>query len=564
MVHKRGSISLLVLSISALLLIVGLGALPTSDVAKVFGRGGFWQEDAAHSSNAITGNLMYEGGQATLSVSTFGGSASGGKGYVSSYPSGIECGWACSEVYTPGTVITLTAKGGYFTGWSGDCSGTQPTCTITLDDDKKVTATFGSSQASPTPSTPPSISPTPPPALSLPKLEPKLELCCVDKRYNAEYYIETSGKCESGFEDLTSEVVNSCNDLAIKFRKAVPTPSPVPKPVLPIGQPISSPPEQKPVLPPQPSSSYTLTVESPSIGKIKSADGRINCPGTCTAEYEKGREITLQSTFTMDGAKKFKTVITGEAMQPPVQPPVSKPGTSYFILVEPNQGKVMIDEKTICPPSCRVTYPKDTVLTLKAQAPPGTKASGWGGDIVGTTCFNSGSDICKITMNDNKYVIAAFETVESVPSPQPAPQPITSAPVTGTWRPYSQAIFYDKGGNNIIKPVTRTLEIKPDGTWDFGSKGKWEIKPIESADWKKWGISSYGPTRKIVLNGWNKDKADGPIEESSGVDFIWAIYRTTSASLGPATVQIKFGHSSTAGSYEPQNAKSRRFAADAG
>lgn len=530
MVYKRGSISLLILSIAALVMIVGLGALPSSDVAKVFGRGGFWQEDTASFDNAITGNLMYEGGQVNLVASA------SGKGYISSYPSGIECGWACSESYTPGTVMTLTAKsfGDQFMGWGGDCSGTQPTCTLTLDNDKKVTATFGSGQAQPTPPTPPSTSPTPPPTVS----PLKVELCCVDKRYNAEYYIETAGNCKSGFEDHTSEATRECSDLAARLKKTVVAPAPQPTPNPPIQQPIAVPPAPIPV-----SSMYMLTVESPSTGKIKSTDGKISCPGTCTAEYEKGKEITLQSTFTMDGAKKFKTVIMGETMQPPVQPPVSKPGTSYFILVEPNQGKVMIDEKTTCPPSCKVTYPQDTVLTLKAQAPPGTKASGWGGDLVGTTCFKSGSDICKITMNDNKYVIAAFETAKSAPSPQPAPQPTTSAPVTGTWRPYSQAIFYDKGGSNIIKPVTRTLELKADGTWDFGSKGTWEVKPIDQADWKKWGISSYGPTRKIVLNGWNKDKADGPIEESGRVDFIWAIYRTTSASLGPATVQIKFGHS---------------------
>ncbi len=89
-----------------------------------------------------TGFLAYEGGQATLTVSTTG------KGYVSSYPSGIECGYACSEMYSQGTTMTLTAKsfGDPFVSWSGACSGSSPTCTFTLDSDKTVSALFGSTQ----------------------------------------------------------------------------------------------------------------------------------------------------------------------------------------------------------------------------------------------------------------------------------------------------------------------------------------------------------------------------------------------------------------------------------
>lgn len=47
--------------------------------------------------------------------------------------------------YAPGTVVTLTATpsaGSTFTGWSGACSGTTPTCQVTMDANKAVTATF--------------------------------------------------------------------------------------------------------------------------------------------------------------------------------------------------------------------------------------------------------------------------------------------------------------------------------------------------------------------------------------------------------------------------------------
>lgn len=69
-----------------------------------------------------------------------------GRGRVLSTPAGIACGTDCTEQFPEGASVTLTAtprKGNAFTGWSGDaCSGTDPTCTVTLTADIRVTATF--------------------------------------------------------------------------------------------------------------------------------------------------------------------------------------------------------------------------------------------------------------------------------------------------------------------------------------------------------------------------------------------------------------------------------------
>ena len=67
-----------------------------------------------------------------------------GSGTVTSSPTGINCGTDCSEVYSYGTVVTLTATatgGSTFSGWSGVCTGTG-SCTVTMDGSKSVTATF--------------------------------------------------------------------------------------------------------------------------------------------------------------------------------------------------------------------------------------------------------------------------------------------------------------------------------------------------------------------------------------------------------------------------------------
>ncbi|CAK0766628.1 exported hypothetical protein [Gammaproteobacteria bacterium] len=70
-----------------------------------------------------------------------------GTGRVISSPAGITCGDDCSENYTPGTSVTLTATaetGSTFASWSGGCSGTTNTCTVTMNATKTVTATFTS------------------------------------------------------------------------------------------------------------------------------------------------------------------------------------------------------------------------------------------------------------------------------------------------------------------------------------------------------------------------------------------------------------------------------------
>jgi hypothetical protein len=69
-----------------------------------------------------------------------------GNGQVTETPFGrIDCGLDCSESYTIGTQVTLTATpdtGWQFNGWSGDCSGSSFTNDLTIQTDMNCTATF--------------------------------------------------------------------------------------------------------------------------------------------------------------------------------------------------------------------------------------------------------------------------------------------------------------------------------------------------------------------------------------------------------------------------------------
>jgi hypothetical protein len=68
-----------------------------------------------------------------------------GSGTVTVTPPGTQCGSVCTESYDLGTGVTLTAHpagDSVFAGWGGACTGTSPTCALTMDGPKSVTATF--------------------------------------------------------------------------------------------------------------------------------------------------------------------------------------------------------------------------------------------------------------------------------------------------------------------------------------------------------------------------------------------------------------------------------------
>jgi List-Bact-rpt repeat protein len=81
-----------------------------------------------------------DGGYA-LAVSVFGS----GTGTVTSAPGGLSCRPSCAGFAAPSSEVTLTAtpsNGSTFLAWRGACSGTNPTCTLTMDGAKAATAVF--------------------------------------------------------------------------------------------------------------------------------------------------------------------------------------------------------------------------------------------------------------------------------------------------------------------------------------------------------------------------------------------------------------------------------------
>lgn len=86
-----------------------------------------------------------------------------GTGIVESAPGGIKCGDSCQYAFGIGSTVTLAAQatGPTFTRWSGACTGSTTTCTVTVDVAKSVVAHFADESIAPDPAPDPTPAPDP-------------------------------------------------------------------------------------------------------------------------------------------------------------------------------------------------------------------------------------------------------------------------------------------------------------------------------------------------------------------------------------------------------------------
>ncbi|BAP54644.1 peptidase S8/S53 subtilisin kexin sedolisin [Thioploca ingrica] len=173
---------------------------------------------------------------------------------------------------------------------------------------------------------------------------------------------------------------------------------------------------------------YTLTINSPSNGKVNSSDGKIDCGGSCVANYSSGQAVTLQGTANSGNQfQQWGGACSGTTNSITVTMNSAKTCTATFIplysltITSPSNGNVTSQDGNIsCGSQCSKEYPSGQVVTLQATANSGNQFQQWGGDCSGTT------NPFTVTMNSAKTCTATFIPLYSLTITSPSNGNVTS------------------------------------------------------------------------------------------------------------------------------------------
>ena len=199
----------------------------------------------------------------TLTVSTVGA------GTVTSTDGFINCPGACSHIYQHNAPVTLnaTAAGGWiFSAWGGACSGSNPSCTLTMSQNQSATATFTQLSYTLTVSATGQGSVT-----------------------SSDGNINCPGTCTHTYlsNTVVSLTANPAQGWSLNTWGGACTGSnPTCNVTMTGNESVSATFTQN---------SYTLTVSVSGQGTVTSTDGNINCPGTCTHTYLSLTQVTLNA-----------------------------------------------------------------------------------------------------------------------------------------------------------------------------------------------------------------------------------------------------------------------------
>ena len=202
-----------------------------------------------------------------------------GQGRVTSSPAGIDCGAQCTRSFTQGAAVTLTATAdsGYrFERWGGACSGSAASCSLSMTDEKSVTATF---------------TPVAPAAYAL-----TVSHGGHGRVSSAPAGIDCGAVCSSSFEAGTSVVLTAepeAGYLLAGWGGQCSGTSPTCPVVMNGARSVSATFAAVPV------DQATLQVNKTGMGTLVSSPAGIDCGPACSAAsaaFERSRSVTLNAT----------------------------------------------------------------------------------------------------------------------------------------------------------------------------------------------------------------------------------------------------------------------------
>jgi sugar lactone lactonase YvrE len=309
-----------------------------------------------------------------------------GDGAVTSDPPGIDCVPTCSAMFTQGTQVALTPSPGIgyeFTGWSGDCSGTD-SCLVTMDAPRSVTAIFEEIQ------NPQSLT--------------------VNTVGNGTVTSEPSGisclpTCSAYFEHGTQVTLTAISDVDNQFVGWSGDCSGTGECVLTMDAPHNVVASFEPI-----QYSQELNVSVVGDGSVTSDPAGIDCGETCTASFTEGTQVTLTAT---PGVNQYFAGWSGDCsgtgqcvvwMNVPVNVTATFQTVQYWLTVSKGGNGTIISTPAgiDCGNTCSAAFDAGTDVSLDAIPDPGWKFLGWGNDC-------SGTDACDLSMTDNRFVSAGFE-----------------------------------------------------------------------------------------------------------------------------------------------------------
>ncbi|MCS6798720.1 MAG: hypothetical protein NZ898_09335 [Myxococcota bacterium] len=324
-----------------------------------------------------------------------------GDGVVLSEPAGIDCGLTCTASFERGTMVRLTATalpGSRFAGWSGDCTGSMPSCSVTMDRARSVTASFERMQHT----------------LTVERAGPGAALGRVHSILPDDMAIDCGTRCMATFEHGTmvtlvaatleggrflgwagggcADPVSSLCALTVSgTTRVTATFGLVPR-------------------------SLELVKTGLGSGTVVSSPAGISCDESCTsqtAEFEHGTAVSLRAIPAMgstfggwsgggcSGTGDCAIVLRDDAS---VSAAFSR--RSYTLAVSKGgSGTVTSSPAGIsCGPGCstqNAPFEHGTMVMLTASPASGWTFGGWGGDC-------SGTGTCSVSMTSARSVTATF------------------------------------------------------------------------------------------------------------------------------------------------------------
>jgi len=309
-----------------------------------------------------------------------------GSGTVTSSPAGIDCGSACSARYDNDIRVTLTqtaAEGYRFSGWGGACAGTG-VCSVTMNAERTVSATFVPQQT-----------------LTVTKTGQ-------GRVTGSPAGIDCGSDCSTRYDNDTRVTLTQTAAEGYRFSGwgGACTGTDACTVVMDAQKAVSASFEALP--------RYPLTVTRPTSGVVGSDPAGILCGGKnrqCTAAFSYVRLMaTPNAGYTLvrwvgcpnPVGNTCHFTLTAKTTVKPVFGKLPR----YSLRIAKNPlGSILGSPAGLkCPDrqkTCTAKFFKGTDVTLTPVPQPGRTFAGWSGDCSGTAP-------CNLQMDGNKRVVALF------------------------------------------------------------------------------------------------------------------------------------------------------------